>query len=193
MDTFGDAFADRYVWSGTRDRSPFLAMGDAMDFRERLGEKALVAYIHNLSHVGAALMVDVLGTASRGVGGLVAPSAMQAAMHNVIAPTTGNVTNQAMQCARISSQLQTKYRIQIYAGAVNAIPCFLRVHAQIYLELSDYKRLAEAVLEILSGDRGDGDEEEGGGGVRNLMAPNPVSVPQCTVDTLPNVSLLNQQ
>jgi selenocysteine lyase/cysteine desulfurase len=33
VDSFGDAFADRYVWDGTRDRSAFLAMSDAMDFR----------------------------------------------------------------------------------------------------------------------------------------------------------------
>ena len=113
MDSFGDAFADRYVWSGTRDRSPFLAVGDAMDFRENLGETALMAYINDLSRDGAALMVKIWGSAGRGVGGLVAPHAMQATMHNVIVPTTGNATNQAMQCAKISDQLRNKYRIQI--------------------------------------------------------------------------------
>ena len=72
-------------------------------------------------------------------------------MHNVIAPTTGNAANQAKQCAAISNQLINTYKIQIYVGAApgGTIPCFLRVHAQIYLELSDYTRLAEAVLEIL--------------------------------------------
>ena len=39
------------------------------------------------------------------------------------------------------------------------IPCFLRVHAQVYLELSDYQRLAEAVLAILSSD--DDSQQEG--------------------------------
>ena len=64
-------------------------------------------------------------------------------MHNVIAPTTGNATNQAMQCGKISAALLNTYKIQLYAGVVDAIPCFLRVHAQIYLDLSDYQvRLA---------------------------------------------------
>jgi hypothetical protein len=39
-------------------------------------------------------------------------------------------------------------------GVIDTIPCFLRVHAQIYLELSDYKRLAQAVLDILSSEGG---------------------------------------
>eukprot|EP01048_Picozoa_sp_COSAG05_P001975 COSAG05_NODE_73_length_21807_cov_283.593698_14_plen_105_part_00 len=83
-------------------------------------------------------------------------------MHNVIAPTTGNATNQAKQCAAISTQLRDKYKIQIYVGAApgGTIPCFLRVHAQIYLELSDYKRLAEAVLEILGKSNSSEDEAD---------------------------------
>ena len=170
VDSFGDAFADRYVWSGTRDRSPFLAMSDAMDFRDNLGEAALMAYINKLSRDGAALMVKLFGTASRGVGGLVAPAEMQATMSNVIAPTTGSAANQSAQCGKISAQLQADYGVQIYAGPVDAIPCFLRVHAQIYLELSDYKRLAEAVMAILAGS----DEEVagvGGQGAGVMMPP----------------------
>ena len=124
-------------------------MGDALDFRANLDEAALMAYINKLSHDGADLMVKVWGSASRGIGGLVAPHALQATMHNVIAPTTGNASNQAMQCGKISDQLVHTYKFQLFAGVVDTIPCFLRVHAQIYLELSDYRRLAEAVLEIL--------------------------------------------
>eukprot|EP01052_Picozoa_sp_SAG31_P011485 SAG31_NODE_651_length_13184_cov_4.999541_6_plen_484_part_00 len=149
VDSFGDDFAARYVWSGTRDRSPFLAMGDAMDFREHLGEDALMAYIHKLSREGANLMVKLWGSENRGVGGLVAPHSMQATMHNVIAPTTGNMTIQKQQCSLISEQLVSRYKFQIYVGGVDEIACFLRVHAQIYLELSDYRRLAQAVMDIL--------------------------------------------
>ena len=127
-----------------------------------------MAYINKLSKDGAALMVKAFGTANRGVGGLVAPSSMQATMHNVIAPTTGNATNQAKQCSTITSQLQTKYRFQIYVGPVDKIACFLRVHAQIYLELSDYQRLADAVLAILSSDDVDGAES-------NVVEPEPMA------------------
>lgn len=56
--------------------------------------------------------------------------------------------------------LRSRYLIQIYVGAVDTIPCFLRVHAQIYLDLSDYQRLAYAVLEILSSGDVDGVEAQ---------------------------------
>ena len=92
MDSFGDGFSDRYVWSGTRDRSPFIAMGDAMDFRENLGEAALVAYINKLSHDGAALIVKLWGTAGRGIDGLVAPTAMQ---------VSGRTSNQQQSLAPV--------------------------------------------------------------------------------------------
>ena len=68
----------------------------------------------------------------------------------------------------ITSQLQTKYRFQIYVGPVDKIACFLRVHAQIYLELSDYQRLADAVLAILSSDDVDGAES-------NVVEPEPMA------------------
>jgi hypothetical protein len=131
--------------------------------RDNLGEAALMAYINKLSHDGAALMVQIFKTSNRGINGLVAPSNMQATMHNVIAPTTGNATNQAAQCRKISALLGSKYRVQIYAGVADTIPCFLRVHAQIYLELSDYRMLAEAVLAILSSSSSDDADGNNGG------------------------------
>jgi hypothetical protein len=131
--------------------------------RDNLGEAALMAYINKLSHDGAALMVQIFKTSNRGINGLVAPSNMQATMHNVIAPTTGNATNQAAQCGKISALLGSKYRVQIYAGVADTIPCFLRVHAQIYLELSDYRMLAEAVLAILSSSSSDDADGNDGG------------------------------
>ena len=90
-------------------------------------------------------------------------------MSNVIAPTTGSAANQSAQCGKISAQLQADYGVQIYAGPVDAIPCFLRVHAQIYLELSDYKRLAEAVMAILASSEEVGDVVGQGAGV--MMPP----------------------
>ena len=71
-----------------------------------------------------------------------------------------------------------RYKIQLYAGAApgGAIPCFLRVHAQIYLELSDYKRLAEAVLTILSSsDTGDISNDDGVGSLPQRMRAFPGS------------------
>jgi selenocysteine lyase/cysteine desulfurase len=144
VDSFGDSFADRFVWDGTRDRSAFLAVGDALDFRNSFGEDALLGYIHTLGREGAAAMARVLGTTSLGVGGLLAPPAMQATMHNVIVPT-----NSTAACGKLGEALVDEYAVQIFALSTKTVPCYLRTHAQIYLEVSDYERLGRIVLTVL--------------------------------------------
>ena len=142
VDSFGDAFADRFVWSGTRDRSVFLAVADALDYREAkggggaAGEAALMTYVHTLSREGAALLVKAWGT------GLIAPNSMQAMMHNVIVPV-----NSSTACSQVQSGLWER-GVEIYAPFVDGL-CTVRVHAQIYLELSDYVRLGKMVSDII--------------------------------------------
>jgi len=65
------AFTLLVAGDGTRDRSAFLAMGDALDFRAALGEAALVNYTNQLSRDGSDLLVREWGT------GLLAPHSMQ--------------------------------------------------------------------------------------------------------------------
>ena len=139
VDSFGDAFANRFIWDGTRDRSAFLAMSDALDFRAALGEAALVNYTNQLSRAGSDLLVREWGT------GLIAPHSMQATMHNVIVPT-----NSSADCSKVGSELLNTHKIQIFALSVDSVVCYLRVHAQIYLELGDYQMLADVVKEILA-------------------------------------------
>ena len=151
VDSFGDGFADRFVWSGTRDRSAFLAIDDAMDYREwaggggAAGEAATMRYLNELSHQGAELLVEAWGT------GLMAPHAMQAAMHNVIVPT-GLMRNAsaAAACAKVGDELRETYRVQLFALMEGGV-CYVRVMAMIYLELDDYRRLAKQVVGILGG------------------------------------------
>ena len=161
VDSFGDAFAERFVWDGTRDRSAFLAVGDALDYREAKNETALMEYVHAVGREGADAMVRVMGTAALGVGGLLAPHSMQATMHNVIVPT-----NSSAVCGKLESALVGEYRVQIYAMAVNGVACYLRTHAQIYLEVSDYERLGRIVLDVLKGI-----EAEGGRGAGTEAPP----------------------
>jgi selenocysteine lyase/cysteine desulfurase len=147
VDSFGDAFADRFVWSGTRDRSSFLAVSDAMDFREEVGgggaagEAATMRYVMDLSRRGANLLAKTWGT------GQLAPDSMQGSMANVIVPTT-NASSAAAECAKVGSQLKYPHQVEIFAIMQDGL-CFLRVMAQIYLELSDYERLASLVNTIL--------------------------------------------
>jgi len=70
---------------------------------------------------------------------------MQATMHNVIVPT-----NSSADCGKVGSELLNTHKIQVFAMSVDGVVCYLRVHAQIYLELSDYQMLADVVKEILA-------------------------------------------
>lgn len=46
VDSYGDDFSTRFVWDGTRDRSPFLSISDSIDWRESLGgEDAIMARV----------------------------------------------------------------------------------------------------------------------------------------------------
>ena len=145
VDSFGDEFSHRFVWSGTRDRSAFLAVNDAMDFREDVGgggaagEAATMAYVQQLSRDGADLLVKEWGT------GMLAPHSMQRTMHNVIVPT-----NSTDACRKVGSELLNTYKVEVFAITIEPVACYLRVHAQIYLELSDYEMLAKLVTKILS-------------------------------------------
>ena len=147
VDSFGDAFADPFVWSGTRDRSAFLAVNDAFDFRQRVGssgaagEAATMQDVIDLSCQGAQLLAEAWGMRQ------LAPESMQGSMANKIVPTT-NSSVAAAECSTVGSELRGSYAVEVFAIITDGL-CFLRVMAQIYLELSDYQRLADIVTAIL--------------------------------------------
>merc|ERR1712039_385216 len=127
------------TWDGTRDRSPFLALKEAIEFREWVGgEAAILKYAGDLSRNGADYLVKLWGT------GMLAPHSMQALMHNVIVPT-----NSSAACEHVRPFLKDKYGIFLFSLSVENVACYLRVHAQIYLDMSDYERLGQGVIEAL--------------------------------------------
>ena len=83
---------------------------------------------------------------------------------NVIVPTNSTAT-----CSKLQQALLDTYRIQIYVLSTAHVPCYLRPHAQIYLEISDYETLARAVLEILHSVEGNAIGEGGGEGKNEVV------------------------
>jgi len=139
VDSFGDNFTTRFAWDGTRDRTAFAAMQDAFAFREWIGgEAAILNYTYSLSRKGADYLVQAWGT------GMLAPHSMQATMHNVRVPT-----NSTAACTYVGQGLYEQYGIFVFAISMDDIPCYLRVHSQIYLDMSDYHRLAKATMDLL--------------------------------------------
>ena len=103
-----DEFSHRFVWSGTRDRSAFLAVNDAMDFREDVGGGAAGE---------AATMTAATGRLVKEWGtGMLAH--MQRTMHNVIVPT-----NSTDACRKVGSELLNTYKVEVFAITIEPVAC----------------------------------------------------------------------
>lgn len=132
----GQGFAAEFDWTGTRDCSPFLAIGAALDFVEGLGPENIRGYDHALAGTAAAALSAAWGTPAS------APPAMRAAMVAVRVP--GNPPPSPDAARALHDRLWDSQRIEVpiipFAGALWA-----RVSAQVYNGPQDYERLAEAM------------------------------------------------
>lgn len=137
-------FVGRFAYTGTRDYTPFCALPAALSFIEtELGGMQLMrSYCKALLRNACDHLVREWRT------GYLVPFEMQAFMGNVILPLTSAADAQTLQ-----RRLLQDHDISVVFGVVvgterNEIH-FLRISAQVYLELSDFVILASAVKHIL--------------------------------------------
>jgi len=139
-----NTFTDRFIWTGTRDRTAYCAVRDALAWRESLGgEAAIMQYNQGLAREGGDLLVNMWRTRFLG------PSEMMSSMVTVQVPT-----NDLSACQTLRSELCSTYAICVsasssYTAAESNIPCYWRLSAQIYLDTSDFQRLGEHTINIL--------------------------------------------
>jgi isopenicillin-N epimerase len=133
----GRGFAAEFDWVGTRDPSAWLTVPAAMDFWQALGGEELMARNRALADQAAQLLAETWDTP---IG---APAAMRAAMAAVALPGTGDAD--PVMAAAVHDRLWADHRIEVpivpFAGRL-----WVRVSAQAYNDLDDYRRLADAVL-----------------------------------------------
>jgi selenocysteine lyase/cysteine desulfurase len=142
-------FQLQFSYTGTKDYSPFLAMADAMDFREAVlgGEGAVMRHNHELAASAGRLLASKWQTES-----LTGDDAIST-MANVRLPAA------AVKCCQVdeqsgvgslNSRLLEKYNtwVPFYLSDDDG-QCYVRVSAQVYNELSDFGMLADAVLALL--------------------------------------------
>lgn len=134
-------FPDRFIWTGTRDRTAWCAIQAATSFRESLGgEDAVLGYMQSLVQSAESYLVGLWGVPR------MAPNAtFLSSMANVKLPTDNST-----QCGIIRSQLLSTYNMSVSGWtAVEGFPCYFRLSAQVYLDMTDFERLGDAVLSIL--------------------------------------------
>ena len=135
----GGGFLAEFDWTGTRDFSPFLSIGAAIAFHQRLGGEAMRARNIALAAEGAALIAQRLNT------GTAADGPMTGAMRLVRLPL-GRPADDAVSMAVRQRLLEagTDAPTHVLAGAL-----WLRLSAFAYNESEDYARLGEIAARVM--------------------------------------------
>lgn len=133
-------FPDRFIWTGTRDRTAFCAIMAAKSFRDSLGgEAAIQNYTHYIALYAKRYLENVWSVPP------MAPESMTSSMSIVQIPT-----HNASMCGYVNSILRSKYGLSMSGWTpLPNIPCYFRISGQVYLDESDVQKLAVAVLDIL--------------------------------------------
>jgi isopenicillin-N epimerase len=138
------AFSDRFIWTGTRDRTPYCAIQAATAFRGELGgESAIMAYNMGLARWAEAYLRALWGVTA------MAPPAMHTSMSIVQIPTPN-----ATVCGLVREALFAQgWSVSGWNTplADPPIACYFRLSAQVFLEQSDFVALGEKVLEVIKG------------------------------------------
>jgi isopenicillin-N epimerase len=132
-------FLTEFDWVGTRDPSAWLATGAALAFYRRLGGSAIRAHNHALANEAASLLSEALG----GEEGQSAE--LRGSMATVrLARFDGQDRPAALA---LNDRLWREHGIEVpiipFGGSL-----WVRISAQIYNEIGDYRRLADALLAL---------------------------------------------
>ena len=134
-----EGYTAEFDWNGTRDPSPFLCFPEGVAFMDKLGAEAVRAYNHDLVVRGAGLLFERFGP------DLSIPEAMTGAMALAPLPTSLPTGANHAQSLRDALLFQHDIEVPIVAWAGRL---WARTAAQVYCEMRDFERLADAVEEI---------------------------------------------
>jgi len=130
-----EGFTAEFDWTGTRDPTAYLSFPAAADFMATLGATAVREHNHALVRQAAELF------AARFDGPL-APAAMSGAM--ALAPLPAKLAATAEAAQALRDHLLDDHDIEVPVLAWSG-RLWARLSAQVYCEVSDFERLADAV------------------------------------------------
>jgi isopenicillin-N epimerase len=140
---YGSGFLAEFDWTGTRDPSAWLAVSTALDFVETIGADILRDHNHALMREA----VDLIAQRWRTQAG--APPSLLGAMATIAVPTDRGRFRSAPatleSAAAIHDYLWQDHRIEVPVPVFNG-RIWVRISAQIYNRIGDYRRLADALV-----------------------------------------------
>lgn len=136
-------FLTEFNWTGTWDPSAYLAVPAAVDFHDRLGGAALRARNAALASEAAAAVAKRLATETGGGNGL------SGSMSLVRLPVTGAISEDHALALR-DKMLTAGTDVPLFAQESGI---WMRLSAQAYNEMDDYRKLADIVEIVLAADR----------------------------------------
>lgn len=125
-----------FDWPGTRDPTPHLAAPAGIAFMRELGVECVQHYNHDLAWAAGRLLAERLESHVLG------PEEMIGTMVTVPLPLRFGSTPE--EAAVLRDRLLFEHHIEAHVGALKNRVC-IRVSAQIYNEMADMERLAQAL------------------------------------------------
>lgn len=135
----GRGYAQEFDMVGTRDPTPYLVAPDGLRFLDDLGFEAACRWNHNLALEAGRVLTSRWDTK------LEVPAAHIGTM--VTVPLPERFGADASAANRLRDTLLHTHRIEVHAHAA-AGRVRIRVSAQVYNEITDVERLADAVLTL---------------------------------------------
>jgi len=137
-------FEERFYWTGTEDPTPYICVGDAIDYMGKLlsgGWEELMNHNHNLAIEAMNYLCNALTTP------LPCPESMIANLVSLPLPDTGSPAPLKFnQLDELQERLFHEYKIELFVTYWPQHPKRLfRISPQIYNTLDQYKMLAERI------------------------------------------------
>lgn len=134
---YGQGYLLEFDWAATRDPTPMLAAPEGIAFMRELGLDDVRRWNHALAWEGARALTARWGT------DFVTPESMVGTMATVPLPVEYGATSDAAVRLRAALLYEDAIEVQLHAWAGQL---WVRISGQVYNEMSDIERLADAVM-----------------------------------------------
>ncbi|TRM58813.1 pyridoxal phosphate-dependent transferase [Schizophyllum amplum] len=142
------SFVVQYDWNGTIDWANYLSVPAAFKFRSWLGgEDAINGYTHKLAMEGGKRMAEILQVEMMYPG----DPGTECSMVNLALPLPPFPDDPADIRAKIQTRYQRKLLFERKMGAAHFFHngrWWVRVSAQVWLEMEDFEKLAKGISEV---------------------------------------------